>query len=684
MTKFKIFFLILFAITGYGQIKVACIGDSVTEGAGLNNPDTDAYPSQLQMLIGETYEVRNFGRSGATLLQKGHNPYLESEQFQKALDYRPDIAVIHLGLNDTDPRNWPDYGLEFQQDYATLINEIRRVNPEVKIYITLLTPIFSGHRRFLSGTRDWYQAIQRLIPVIAESNGVELIDINKDLKARIDLFDDFLHPNKQGAGIIARNVALAIAQTPQRLEIGQSIASHMVLQRDVHNSIYGKATPGEEIKLEFDGNMYYSKVKPDGSWSIELPAKTAGGPYNISISTNNEQIHLEDILFGDVYLAAGQSNMDFPLKSALNSQEITNRANQSKIRLFKGENIAKTHAVSWDSTILNKVNNLEFFEGTWELSTSENAADFSAIAYVMADELARETQIPIGIIDLSVGGSTTESWINRSDLENDNLTASYITNWRQSDFMMGFVKERSALNLKNSNTKHQRHPYDPAYNFEAGIQIFSNIPIKAALWYQGESNAHNIELHSHLFKMLVKSWRKHFKQDLPFYFIQLPGMNRASWGVFRNSQRILEKEIENTHMVVTLDLGEPDEVHPSNKIPIGKRLAMLIRMQEYQIPINAKHPELTMVEDIGEAYVLHFENASLLKTPGNLPVKGFQAMSQTGFLFPLEAEITENNQVKINKPSTKIQKILYSFEPFPEANLYNENDIPASTFEWTF
>src|SRR5690606_9983655 len=117
------------------KIKIACIGNSVTYGAGLKDPSTQSYPALLQQKMGADYDMRNFGRSGATLLRKGHNPYYKTKEFEEAVEFKPDVAVIHLGLNDTDPRNWNNYRNEFKGDYAWLIDTFRKVNPAVKIYI---------------------------------------------------------------------------------------------------------------------------------------------------------------------------------------------------------------------------------------------------------------------------------------------------------------------------------------------------------------------------------------------------------------------------------------------------------------------------------------------------------------------------------------------------------------------
>ena len=160
------------------KIRVACVGNSVTYGYGLPDRDTQAYPVILQQLLGDKYEVRNFGHSGTTLLRHGHRPYVLQTEYREAMDFKADFVVIHLGLNDTDPRNWPDYADEFVPDYLALIDSFRIANPKAKIWICLMTPIGHRHHRFQSGTCDWHEAIQQSIKRVANAAHVELIDLN--------------------------------------------------------------------------------------------------------------------------------------------------------------------------------------------------------------------------------------------------------------------------------------------------------------------------------------------------------------------------------------------------------------------------------------------------------------------------------------------------------------------------
>ena len=144
-------------------VRVACVGNSITYGMLVEDRERNCYPAVLGRMLGAGYDVRNFGHSGATLLNKGHNPYTKTKEYAEAIAFRPDIVVIHLGINDTDPRNWPNFRDEFIPDYAALIESFREANPAAKVYICRMTPIPHRHRRFKAGTRDWHHQIQEAI-----------------------------------------------------------------------------------------------------------------------------------------------------------------------------------------------------------------------------------------------------------------------------------------------------------------------------------------------------------------------------------------------------------------------------------------------------------------------------------------------------------------------------------------
>ena len=679
-----VFILMIFNLKMTAQAikKVACIGDSVTAGYLLANAATESYPSQLQILMGQQYEVKNFGHSGATLLKKGSTPYFKTEKCAQAIAYRPDIAIIHLGLNDTDPRNWPNYKEDFDADYSWLIDTLRTQNPKVQIYICRMTPIFNEHPRFKSGTRDWFWQIQEHISGIAKANNVKLIDLHEKLYDRPDLFPDALHPIKEGASILAQTVYENVTQDFGGLKLSPIFTDNMVLQRNQPIVIYGNANGGDKVEITLDNHKEVATTNLYGKWKAIFPAMKSGGTHLINISSNGKKIVLKNILIGDVWFCSGQSNMAFPLQKSENGiAEVKKAINNTNLRLFNFEAIAETDDKAWDSITLQKTNQLKFFSGKWKISDSISAKDFSAIAYYFGQNIAREENVPIGLIQVAVGGSPIESWIDRYTLEHDDKVVDVLTNWRKSDFMMPWVRSRADVNLKDAKNPKQRHPYGPSYNFEAGVTHFTEFPIKGIIWYQGESNAHNIELYEHLMPVLVESWRKAWgTTSLPFYYVQLSGTDRPTWPSFRDMQNRIQKEIPNSGMAISMDYGDSTNVHPIRKKEVGDRLALLALKYTYGKAITANGPQALKASQKGDLIAVSFSNAKQLSTSDKKEVLGFELVTEKGIQIESKAKIVKD-LVEITIPKgEKIKTVLYAWKPYTTANLVNEANLPCSTF----
>lgn len=677
-----LFFLIhLEVMAQVNKVKVACIGNSVTYGLGLADREQNCYPVKLKRLLGDGYAVKNLGHSGATLLRKGHNPYYKTDEFAAALALKPDIAIIHLGLNDTDPRDWPDHRLDFAADYSWLISEFRKANPVVKIYVCRLTPIFSGHPRFKSGTREWYDQVQELIPQIATANHVGLIDLHKPLYARPDLFADNLHPNSEGTAIIAQTVFQALTQRFGGLKLPEVFADNMMVQRGRPIPVYGTANSGDKIEVRFAWHSITTVAGSDGKWSVSFPALPAGGPYQIEVKDQETSIVLRNVLVGDVWLCSGQSNMAYPLvASAGGKNEIHNIHKNKLLRLYQLKMLAETNRVEWNSSILDSVNKLHYFSGTWHQTDSASAASFSAVAYYFGKKLADTEQVPIGLIQVAVGGSPIESWIDRFTMEHDNLLVNELNGWRKSDFLMKFCRDRADTNLMLATSARQRHPYEPCYNYEAGIAQLTGFPVKGVIWYQGESNAHNPELYQYAFPVLVTSWRQHWRYQFPFYFVQLSGIGRPSWPVFRDMERKLQTRVPDCHMVVSLDAGDSLNVHYTNKKPIGERLALQALHYTYHKVIVSDGPEVLSAVKSGNKIILSFQKGQILTTSNKETLRGFELINDKGQCFNAEGTI-KNNQVTLTvPPHENIKSVWYAMQPFTHANLLNQTGLPASTF----
>ena len=692
------------------RIKVACVGNSITYGTGIENRETDSYPAQLQRMLGSSYEVAGFGRPGATLLVHGHRPYTEQPEFRAALGFKGDIVVIHLGINDTDPRNWPNYRDEFITDYCALIDSFRLVNPNARIIIARLSPISNRHHRFQSGTRDWLDEIQQVIPLVAKARNTELIDFNAPLYNRPDLFPDGLHPDKDGAAIMAETVCKAVTGNYGGLQMPSIYSDHMVLQRDMPLRIHGTADVGEEVTVAIGKQKAKAVTGKDGRWQVELKPVKAGGPYTLSVSTKKRELIFQDVMAGEVWLCSGQSNMEFKLKSVVPSEfpqvETFSQSSSGKtqggcIRLCNLSSICPTNDIEWDSLTLVKVNELKYLKpAKWQDCTSETAADFSAVAYFFGRMLQDSLQVPIGLICNAVGGTNTESWIDRRTLEFE--FPNILNDWLHNDFIQDWCRGRGAKNIAlamkkgagfpmtNSDESLQRHPYQPCYMYEAGIEPLARFPIRGVIWYQGESNAHNKDAHAKLFPLLVESWRKNWQQpDLPFLFVQLSSLNRPSWPWFRDSQRLLSLQIPHTGMAVSSDVGDSLDVHPRRKQPVGERLARLALADVYRHPYFAKHPSATQgpvpspkIERVkaGAQLVLRFDCAEGLTTSDSKALRTFELADEYGIFHSAEAEV-RGSEVVVSSPEVKRPTaVRYGWQPFTRANLVNAYGLPASTF----
>ena len=673
--------------TAQEKIKVACIGNSVTYGYGHKSPGETSYPSQLQQMLGEGYEVRNFGHSGATLLSKGHRPYINLPEYKAALEFAPDIAVIHLGLNDTDPRNWPNYRDDFYGDYINIIKALRGANPKVEVYVCRMTPIFHWHRRFKSGTRDWYWQIQELIPAIAEWDNLEIIDLSRYLYNRPDLMPDALHPNAEGAGIIAKQVYSAITDDFGGLSMPAIYSDNMVIQRGKPFVVKGTANTGDKVTVKLGKHKIKARTNDRGEWEVAFaPMQADGKSYTMTVECGKQKITYKNIVVGEVWLCSGQSNMAFMVKESSHTEQSLANVVGKDIRLYDMKPRVLTNNIAWDSIDLVRLNNHDYYlPTTWQLQDKENVNSFSAVAYHFGAMLADSLGVPVGLICNAVGGAPAEAFIDRRTLEFHPVLVDILYNWKENDMIQDWCRGRAKQNIAKSSNSLQRHPYEPCYLYETGIMPIAHYPIKGAIWYQGESNAHNVELHEVIFPTLVDCWRKTWNDaGMPFYFVQLSSINRPSWPHFRDSQRRLAAEIPNCDFAVSSDKGHPTDVHPKEKAPVGERLARLALNQTYGMSHVAQHgPAPVTAKRTGSKVVIEFGNAKVLKTSDGQPLRGLEI----GTIGAMESVADKNIRIEGNRIIIEIcgtvQRVRYAWKPYTDANLVNEANLPASTFEIT-
>ena len=683
MKKLLYLYLLCFCtLVSSAQTKVACVGNSITYGLKLENREKDAYPFQLQEMLGADFVVGNFGKSGATLLRKGHKPYVCQQEYQDALAFAADIVVIHLGINDTDPRNWPNYRDDFIGDYHALINAFREVNPDCRILIARMSPISNRHDRFDSGTRSWFFEIQNAIECVARHANVQLIDFYEPLLPYPVHFPDGLHPNAAGAKVLARVVYEAITGNIGTLQLPDIYTDNMVLQRNQPLTISGKANAGERIEVAIGKQKASTVVNSNGKWSVTLQPLAAGGPYTLTIASSEEKVIYNNVLIGEVWVCSGQSNMEWEMQKSATALRDLPLATCDNIRLYNMRPRWNFPCNGWEKEVLDSINSLVYYDETaWESCTPETVKDFSAIAYYFGRMLADSLQVPVGLICNAIGGSPIEAWIERETLEE--YFPAVMRDWMKNDFIQKWVRERAIDNLKHADNPLQRHPYEPCYLYETAILPIQHYAVQGAIWYQGESNTHNVEAHEKLFTLLVNSWRKCWNNiDMPFFYVQLSSMDRPSWCWFRDSQRRLMQRTNHTGMVVCTDFGDSLDVHPRRKQEVGERLAYWALSKTYGK--NMQCPSGPLYKDVifnaGVAYV-SFDYAEGLTTSDGKQVCTFEIAGADQIYYPAHALI-ENNQIKVWSELVKEpQSVRYGWQPFTRANLINRFGLPASTFQ---
>ncbi len=474
MKKYSLIILMIFLLSSVAfsqdKIKVACIGNSVTYGYGHENPDSTSYPSQLAEMLGDDYEVGNFGKSGATLLRKGHRPYNEQEEFKKALKFAPDIAIIHLGLNDTDPRNWKYYKREFISDYVTLIEAFEKVNPDVEIYICRMTPIFHWHHRFKKGTRDWYWEIQATIENIAYNIAeVKLIDLQETLYHRPDLMSDALHPNPEGAKLIAQRVYSAITGDFGGLSLPDIYSDNMVIQHGKPFVVKGLANAGEEISVSLDKQKIKTKAGDDGKWEVTFDAlKVDGKKHKLTIKSKDKTLSFKNIVVGEVILCSGN-------KMSKNESKKTKDFDHSP------NNDIRLHYMDSD------------ISSSWvKIEDIRSHVYMGETLYNVGVKISDSLQMPVGLIYNMVENAPIESFIDRKTLEWHPLLIDVLYEWRNAD-----------------NVKKYLDSNEPSYNYDKFIKPLTSFPINSVIWFEDDTDS-NTDLDSIKKTALIESWKKVF------------------------------------------------------------------------------------------------------------------------------------------------------------------------------
>lgn len=470
-------------------------------------------------------------------------------------------------------------------------------------------------------------------------------------------------------------IACTLISTPSFADVRlpKILSSHMVLQRNAEVAIWGWADPGETIVINADWTKTKLNTIADtkGEWNLTLNTIDAGESHTLTITGKNT-VHLKDILFGEVWIASGQSNMEMPLIKVSNAYtgikdsevEIAN-ADYPEIRLFQAGNFSSQEPLDdVESGIV--MYGVPEAKCAWQACSPETIPTFSSTAYFFAKELYSKLQVPIGIIDSSWGGTSAESWSSKYGLKK-----------------LGMEKELAQA----TNLPQQADKKTPTRLYNGMIHPLRNFKIKGAIWYQGESNVGRADQYRQLFSTMISEWRREFGYEFPFYFAQI-----APYGKYTDNSAYLREaqlktlSLPRTGIAVTMDIGNLDDIHPKNKQEVGRRLALWALAKDYERDTEFSGPIFSTHAIKKNKTHLRFDHAKkgLATSDGQFP-SHFTVAGEDRVFHPANAVIKGKQIVVTSENVSKPLAVRYAFTSDAQPNLINKEGLPASSFrtdEW--
>ncbi len=429
----------------------------------------------------------------------------------------------------------------------------------------------------------------------------------------------------------------------------------MVLQQQTEVAIWGWAQPGEQVVISTSwGAQSATRAKPDGTWITHLVTPSANIGHRLEVIAGSDTLLINDVAIGEVWVASGQSNMEMPLSGwpdnpILDSEIEIAAATNPDIRMIMVE-----RALSGEP--------IQQLNGQWLPATTENVSSMSATAYFFAKHLHSKLGVPIGVIHSSWGGTAVDSWIPVEELER----------------IGGYEQVREQISKADTLTQ-----YTPTVLFNAMIHPLIPFTIKGFIWYQGESDSGNPAAYKEKFTTMIGTWRERWGQgQVPFYFVQIAPYD---YGQEIASQKLREAQLEsmaepNTGMVVTLDIGDANNIHPANKQEVGRRLALWAAGHTYNKELVYCGPVYKSTELVGNELIISFEYLDDGLVGGPDGVQSLMIAGNDQIFYPAQV-ILEPNRIRVSHPAVSNPvAVRYAWDNISSASLFNTAGLPASSF----
>src|SRR5436190_3180782 len=492
--------------------------------------------------------------------------------------------------------------------------------------------------------------------------------------------------------LVAFIVAFSALATRAEVRLHNLFTDHMVLQQGTSVPIWGWADDGEKVTVEFAGQKASATAR-NGRWMVKLKNLKPGAPETLKVSSThngkNTLIQVSDVLVGEVWLASGQSNMEWPLNKSFGSNKDIDSSANANTRLFTVPKLKLNSPT-------NNVN------ARWRECGPDTVPGFSAVAYYFARDLQKALGVPVGVIHTSWGGSPAEVWI-REDLmagdkeyKRDILENYPIEMQKLPGRITQWEKEKADAAKAGTNfLKGKPSVWKPAELYNGMIAKIIPYAVQGAIWYQGESNAGRAWQYRRLFADMIKNWRNDWDHDFTFLEVQLAPYDKvrkrsieeitasptnSDWPELREAQLLTTKKLKKVGMAVITDVGDKDDIHPTKKEPVGARLALLARKIAYGEKIVADGPTYDGVKFQDGKAILSFKNVG-----GGLEAKGG---ALTGFAIAGEDQkftwanaVMDGDKIIVSSPSVaKPVAVRFGWSDFPVVNLFNKQGLPATPF----
>jgi len=507
--------------------------------------------------------------------------------------------------------------------------------------------------------------------------------------------------------------------TVNMLSTAMIFGDKMVLQREKPIAVWGSADPGAEVKVSLDGAEAVAAADESGSWKVSLPAHAAARGLTLTAESGGEKLAYTDVSVGEVWIAGGQSNMEFYLGFEKNYEEVLASFESEDVRFFDYPDVAYEGE-------LNDRNYIH--EGFWRSSTREDLGYFSAVGFYFARDLQRALGVPVGIVGCNWSGTTASAWMDpaflrgtpgeiwlrdyekfEAEIDKDEFMRRYLQNpmndttdrlalpFNIKSLKIGLTQEEQAAAMQEIGTGDADvsgfvFAGRPGGLYSTMVRKIAPYTSRGVIWYQGESDgdAHP-EVYDEVFSRMIANWRELWADALPFLFVQLAPFRKwmmssgDNYGIVRKCQEEVSKTVAGTWMTTTGDAGMEYDIHPKNKKPVGERLALLALGHVYGQDILCDPPELESACIEEKSLILTFRNAEGLHLKGEC-VNALQLVTEEGnVLDASEGEIIHGKLV-VDLRNTgcpdvrKIREIRFAQELYYEVNLYNGAGIPAKPF----